>query len=438
MKTKKYFSIVITILFAFLANAQTVTLYTPSGSSVQAFMQSEMSASDITYYTNAYRAGYPQATVLANASSTYNCHSYAWNISEGGTSICWLNQAPDLHKYWDDFSYEETTEANAEKIFYFNGDHSAIKSTTVAGKYESKWGPMPLMRHAPDYGPNGYNMSYRRYYAKFSSLHPISGSSQLCSQGTYTINNLPAGATVVWSATPSGVVSLQPNGSSVTLTKVGNNRITLSANVNNSYTLTKSIWVGPPYISSIYGPTVVCYTEENGYGANVEGEPTSYNWTIPGIARAVDDNYNSDVIRLVWDQYVEAADFSLSVCNECGTAERTVQITMPLSCWYYYNSYFSLSPNPATTSAMLTINDIQDANVSTNANLLSKSTANKLTSVNEVCSVKVTNSFGLQVYTAKKYGKSFSIPVDNLANGIYVVEITSGKGSYRKQLVVKH
>lgn len=268
--------------------------------------------------------------------------------------------------------------------------------------------------------------------------HEVSGPSQICNQGAYIIDNLPAGTTVVWSVSPSGVVSLQPSDNSVMLTKVGNNRIALSANVNNSYTLTKYIWVGPPYISSIYGPTVVCYTEENGYGANVEGEQISYNWTIPGIARAVDDNYNSDVIRLVWDQYVESADFSLSVCNECGTAERTIQITMPLSCWYYYNSYFSLSPNPATTSAMLTINDIQDANVSTNANLLSKSTANKLTSVNEVYSVKVTNSFGLQVYTAKKYGKSFSIPVDNLANGIYVVEITSGKGSYRKQLVVKH
>lgn len=42
----------------------------------------------------------------------------------------------------------------------------------------------------------------------------VSGPSQICTQGTYTID--VAGATVVWSATPSGVVSLQPSGSSVT------------------------------------------------------------------------------------------------------------------------------------------------------------------------------------------------------------------------------
>ena len=53
----------------------------------------------------------------------------------------------------------------------------------------------------------------------------VSGPSQICTQGTYTID--VAGATVVWSATRSGVVSLQPNGSSVTLTKVGSGKVTL-------------------------------------------------------------------------------------------------------------------------------------------------------------------------------------------------------------------
>ena len=64
----------------------------------------------------------------------------------------------------DDGSYEQTTEANAEKIFYYAGDHSAVKSTTHAGKYESKWGAMPLVRHSPEYGPADYNMQYRKYY----------------------------------------------------------------------------------------------------------------------------------------------------------------------------------------------------------------------------------------------------------------------------------
>lgn len=153
-----------------LCNAQTVYLYTPKGSQVYAFQPSEMSPSDIAYYTAGCASVYPNAEILSNATATYNCHSYAWNIAEGGTTICWLNQDPDLHRYWDDGSYEETTEAEAEKVFYYNGDHSAVKSITHGGKYESKWGKGPLVRHSPEYGPDIYNMQYRRYYRK--SLPP--------------------------------------------------------------------------------------------------------------------------------------------------------------------------------------------------------------------------------------------------------------------------
>ncbi|MDR1543621.1 MAG: hypothetical protein LBS50_04265 [Prevotellaceae bacterium] len=160
---KKIGATVFGLLITLCCNSQTVYLYTPNGSAVYAFQRTEMSAADIQYYTNEFATNYPLAEVLADASLTYNCHSYAWNLIEEGVT-CWLNQDPDLHLYWDDGSYELTTEANAEKVFYYSGDHSAVKSTTHSGKYESKWGAMPLMRHSPEYGPSIYNMQYRRYY----------------------------------------------------------------------------------------------------------------------------------------------------------------------------------------------------------------------------------------------------------------------------------
>jgi hypothetical protein len=131
---------IITILLLFftgIANAQDVYLYTPNKSQVYAFQRTEFSPSEIAYYTAECAALYPNAEILANASRTYNCHSYAWNKVEGGPT-CWLNQDPDLHLYWDDGSYEQTTEGYAEKIFYYNGDHSAVKSLIYLGKYESK------------------------------------------------------------------------------------------------------------------------------------------------------------------------------------------------------------------------------------------------------------------------------------------------------------
>ncbi len=161
MKSK--FIVVFFLSLVSLCSAQTVHLHTPRGSQVYAFLRQELSSSDIAYYTAECASLYPNAEILANASTTYNCHSYAWNLAAGGSVICWLNQIPDLHLYWDDGSYEQTTEARAVKIFYYDGDHSAVKSATHTGKYESKWGSYPLVRHSPTYGPYT-NMQNRRYY----------------------------------------------------------------------------------------------------------------------------------------------------------------------------------------------------------------------------------------------------------------------------------
>jgi len=84
--------------------------------------------------------------IVSARTSYYNCHAYAWHLTEGNTNKVWINQyaqngGNNLSKYWDPNvgCFAETSEALAEKIFYPSGDHSAVKSS-VSGKYESKWG----------------------------------------------------------------------------------------------------------------------------------------------------------------------------------------------------------------------------------------------------------------------------------------------------------
>ena len=52
----------------------------------------ELSDEEIEAINNEYITSYPQAIFLDDATTTYNCHSYAWNISAGGTTVCWINQ----------------------------------------------------------------------------------------------------------------------------------------------------------------------------------------------------------------------------------------------------------------------------------------------------------------------------------------------------------
>lgn len=156
----------LTVLFCFLlfskiSYARIIYINTPYGSQVEANIYPEMSQNDINFYTNQCKTLYPNIQVIQKASATYNCHAYAWFMSEGGYPTCWINEYPDLHYFMDDGSYKKVAnEYQAHKIYYYYGDHSAVNYS--GGKYLSKWGSWPLVVHAPDYCP--YDTDRLDYY----------------------------------------------------------------------------------------------------------------------------------------------------------------------------------------------------------------------------------------------------------------------------------
>jgi hypothetical protein len=154
MKTKIKIILLIFVLIELnQISAQTsTTIYTPRGSTVIAHIRPELmsyqdkldlSADMVTYYPQATEQNSPSAT------TTYNCHSYAWHKSEGGSTcaVAFYAGATNESIYWTDYSYIETTEPYASKISYTSDDHSA-KQTSTQGTYISKWGDWPLMQHA--------------------------------------------------------------------------------------------------------------------------------------------------------------------------------------------------------------------------------------------------------------------------------------------------
>lgn len=172
MKAKNIL-ILVFLFISSLCKAQEWVIMTPNGTKINVNTANiELGDSEIERLKNLVRDQYPEAELIDNASRKYNCHGYAWDFTEGGTPKCWIDSY-NVHYYWDDGSYVETDESHAEKIFYYAGaygdTHSAVVSKTHAGKYESKWGTWPLMRHDPDYGPENYNMDYRRYYKRAGS-----------------------------------------------------------------------------------------------------------------------------------------------------------------------------------------------------------------------------------------------------------------------------
>lgn len=134
------------------------------------------------------------ADFLSEATYSYNCHSYAWHMTEGNSNDhVWLGYySTDEDVYWDDGSYYEVPESLATKVRYTN-EHSAVRLSN--NLYVSKWGPWPLVAHTPNNVPSGYGVPYK-YYKR---TPPITGPSIICSSATYYIDDLPAGYSVTWS-----------------------------------------------------------------------------------------------------------------------------------------------------------------------------------------------------------------------------------------------
>lgn len=158
---------ILAICFSFTLQGQTYqdkTIYTPNGTAITAFelVSGDYSSSDKEYLKNYWLNYYSNRIIfISEATRSYNCHAYAWHVSEGGIKV-WIN-TPDDDKYWDDGSYISASSSDGTKVSFSSDDHSAI-TTSQSGYFQSKWGPSPLFKHAINDCP--YNSSTLNYYKK--------------------------------------------------------------------------------------------------------------------------------------------------------------------------------------------------------------------------------------------------------------------------------
>lgn len=226
--------LVMSFKFSYAQNDVPTTVYTCKSGTVAALNRAEYSQSDITYYTNYTSStyGYLGITIIGDASRQYNCHGYAWHLTEGNTNKVWINNATqqvgncydqthNIDKYWTDGCFIQVcNETDADKLHYYCGDHSAVASITNPGLYESKWGGLALVRHTKTGVPYADPTNSVNFYASTK----ISGStSNLCTgTRTFTVKNI-SGATYAWTysstltvvgSTSTNQFTVQRNGSS--------------------------------------------------------------------------------------------------------------------------------------------------------------------------------------------------------------------------------
>ena len=102
-----------------IGDYQIVGRLTPNGSTVYAgkLVGSDFNASMKAFYRNEAEYNYG-AVYVSEATRQYNCHAYAWHISEGNTNdYVWIGNGHDSNTarkreniYWEDSSYIEVPE----------------------------------------------------------------------------------------------------------------------------------------------------------------------------------------------------------------------------------------------------------------------------------------------------------------------------------------
>lgn len=305
----------ITVIYFLLLNIQYVwadrqsNVTTPKGSTVIAWINDEASSSDLANIENAAALQYPNAEKLASASRTYNCHGYAWHMTEGGAAR-WIGVGSTAHEdiYMTDGSYTEVSSGTSpRKVSYHSDDHSAV-TTDQSGIFISKWGAWPLMRHASNYSP--YNASSLRYYIK-TSLISIQGSDVIAmnTPTTYTLSYTPV-TPITWSV-PSNVQIISGQGTaSITVKAIGvegNGAISVKMG-NNNASIYKNVAIGVPDINqvsvSIGGSSNMLYayhTNRNEciatYSGN--GEILEYEWEANGweVYNPLTPNYSKVYLK---------------------------------------------------------------------------------------------------------------------------------------------
>ncbi len=230
-KSINIYLILFFILFSFVSFSQTQSnVSTPKGSTVIAYITSEVSSADRASWDSYWASTYPNAEQIEtydgySSTNRFNCHAYAWYMSENSqvlSSPRWIGYGTNTHEdiYMSDGSYVQVaSEMYPGKVSWPSvDDHSAI-TTSQLGVFISKWGNKPWMEH--DWDDQPYGTTGLKYYVSTD----ISGSSLiLCNNSTrsFSARNI-SDADYDWEV-----------GTGITLNSDGNYNTSVTANSSYS------------------------------------------------------------------------------------------------------------------------------------------------------------------------------------------------------------
>lgn len=272
----------------------------------------------------------------------------------------------------------------------------------------------------------------------------ISGNEEFCNSGVYTLN-VPTGVSVTWSISNPYAATLSPSGNQVTITKIYDSKVTLSATIcGSAITVTKDIFIGVTgvdMISFINGAGGEGYFCTSHYGnkfiANT-GRPNT------GIEYRVRDWPNLNIVYTDPTIYAPGEVPMNYMPSTLGyyVVEVRVHTNCGITDWMGYEVEFTncidgggglmgefaimASPNP--TDGDLHIKLIKEK---PEVAALSK-TENIRMVLTEMSTQKT-----MKQWTFKNDTNQFKLDVRGIKPGLYILNVYKGKYKQSKQILIK-
>lgn len=261
----------------------------------------------------------------------------------------------------------------------------------------------------------------------------ISGSDLICSSGTsFTVNNLPSGATINWTSS-SSITLTSPQGSNPsTFSSVGSGNgwiqatITVPNGCSNNIVVRKEVMRGAPLIS--YDPNedfTMCRdintTSNNFFPVSIEGMDGSTTWEVQKITNnhSVTMQGNEVLVSLAYAPPYNYIAFKVRASNTCGFSnwlEYYVEVIDNCDSGGYNN--YMVYPNP--TSETINI----------------KAKKSKEGSDNET-SYQLYDFNAILIEKGDLNNQKKSIDVSNYKKGIYILKIEKGKEFETHSVIIK-
>jgi Secretion system C-terminal sorting domain/PKD-like domain len=447
---------------AIIAYGQPVTVYTCKNGTVAANVLAEFSPAQITAANNQTMTqyGYLGITFLDNSSNQYNCHSYAWHLREGNANKVWINNATqqtgscfdqtnNIARYWTDGCFIKVcNEADADKVHYYCGDHSAVRSTTNPGFFESKWGQLAVVRHTRTGVPYSDPVNSVNYYASTA----ITGSlSALCSgTRTFSVKNIP-GCTYSWTKSSglsavgtsnTSTFTVQPSGAAN-----GDNwvEVQITSPCSGTPAVRRASFSAgapptPTYIDYSIDPVVAC----NEVRVSTNYIPgATYTWSYfkqPYSGNLVQFPNSPSSRKLTLTQGSGIYNIGVTATNACGTSN-IFFISVPVNCDQGGGHKITVSPNPAKGNFSITFTE-----QTRTKELFFKSQGKPLQSIRSVKSGGKTvislfeyntNMLVRQWTKNEVSGKNYSFNIAGLRTGLYLLQVDRDNETTSEKLIIE-